>query len=332
MMGMAAPGTTGHFWARLRARVLGVAPQEALFSYRGFSPAASARQAALEHIGSTFLEGYNCAVRTCDMEAVAGAARAFDTQDCGFFFEGAAMGFAILDILAPRRLQLFAQFIRGVGRPHIYMAYVGAGLAFARTSQRLQWRLGPLDPMLAPLMVDGFGFHAGYFHHRWSVECQARPRGLRTGDYASFDQGLGRAIWFVAGADVERAAAMVHAFQEQRWPDLWSGVGLAATYAGSVEAGMITQLRQNARALWAHVAQGSAFAVTARARAATPAAHSDMACNILCRSGSSVVVRMVNAARMRVLSRRIPSQSAYEAWRAEVRHELVLLTRQGVCA
>src|SRR3712207_8380154 len=46
------------------------------------------------------------------------------------------------------------------------------------------------------------------------------------------DQGLGRSLWFVQGADVRRIPATVNAFPAERRPDLWSGLGLACGYAG----------------------------------------------------------------------------------------------------
>src|SRR5437870_3874905 len=100
------------------------------------------------------------------------------------------------------------------------MAYVGAGWALARTSLWLAWRLGPLDPLRRWLAVDDYGFHAGYLHHRSAIERQRCPQSLRGHAVGVFDQGLGRSLWFVKGADIAVIASTLGAFPENRRTDL----------------------------------------------------------------------------------------------------------------
>jgi len=60
---------------------------------------------------------------------------------------------------------------------------------------------------------------------------------------ARSDQGIGRAMWFVGGTDVELVATMIDKFPDHRRADLYSGAGLAATYAGGAH-------EQELRAFW----------------------------------------------------------------------------------
>jgi hypothetical protein len=304
--------------AQVRQRLLGIAPEEASFARRGFPPTEPSRQRHLEAIGRTFVAGYNAALRAGDPDAAPPAPDA-PAELLGFAFEGAAMAFALLDILVPRRRRRFARFVAGAAGPHVYMAHVGAGWALARTSRRLAWRLGPLDPLLRWLMLDGHGFHAGYFHHRAAIDRQRRPRSLPGGRENVFDQGLGRALWFVKGADVGAIAATVAAFPPARRADLWSGVGLAAAYAGGVEDDDLSALAAAGGEHRLELGQGAAFAAKARERAGNPAPHTERACRVFCGLGSAEAAAITDHA----LDRLDPADGgAYARWRAEIRRQI----------
>src|SRR5262249_43750809 len=156
---------------------------------------------------------------------------AVESGERGFAFEGAAMASALLDLLALGRGRRLEGLLRGPGAAHVYMVHVGAGWALARLRRRPWSRLHGLDPLLGWLSVDGYGFHQGFFAWERFVRRQEEPRRLSAYARRAFDQGLGRSLWFVHGADVERIASSVKSFSVRRRGDLWSGVGLAATYA-----------------------------------------------------------------------------------------------------
>ncbi len=325
------PGFAAPVLASARQTLFGVAADEALFAQRGFAATDGARQARLEQLGRTFLEGYNCAIRLADPDAVACALDAVPTERRGFAFEGAGMGFALLDILAPWPRRSFQRFLAGPAASHRYMAHVGAGWALARTSPRLAWRVGPLDPLLRWLMLDGYGFHAGYFDPNRSVHRQLRPRALRRYALNAFDQGLGRAIWFVSGATVDRVRTTVEAFPPGRHGDLWSGVGLAAAYAGGVSADELRALATIAGNYRIHLSQGASFAAKARACAGNPASQTELACQIFCCSDAATCATLCDET--------LPSTTAgdggraYEQWRANIRRRFERpSSEQAVCA
>ncbi|HWW19875.1 MAG TPA: DUF1702 family protein, partial [Steroidobacteraceae bacterium] len=147
----------------MRAQLFGISGDQALFRRRGFKSARAKSQHVLEDIGKTFIDGYNFAVRSADPTLQSARLDSIPVDMHGFFVEGASMGFALFDIVSPWPTRFFQEFIRQAASPHIYMAYVGAGWALARTSLRLSWRLGKTDPLLRWLMFDGLGFHHGYF-------------------------------------------------------------------------------------------------------------------------------------------------------------------------
>src|SRR5262245_60127955 len=91
-----------------------------------------------------------------------------------------------------------------------------------------------MDPLLRWLAVDGYGFHEAYFHHPRRVTLGEGPRRLTGYERRAYDQGLGRGMWFVEGADVGRLSDTIRRFAESRRADLWGGAGLACAYAGGV--------------------------------------------------------------------------------------------------
>jgi enediyne biosynthesis protein E3 len=140
----------------------------------------------------------------------------------------------------------------------------------------------------------------------------------------AFDQGLGRSLWFVDGADIDRVAATIARFASYRRADLWSGVGLAASYAGGVEASSMSALRQSAGGYWPDLALGAAFAAKARQRAGIIVKHTEVACQILCGMSSDIAARITDEALNSVAGD--GEEPAYEIWRTLVRDQLLAIT------
>jgi hypothetical protein len=300
----------------LRRAIFGISPREAEFSTRGFRATEAARRERLETVGRSFIAGYDAAIAAAKSEAAIADLPEFPDELRGFVVEGAAMGLALLDLVTPWRRRGFAAFVAGPAQPYVYLAYVGAGWALARTSWRLAGRLGRLDPLLHWLMMDGYGFHAGYFQPRRAIDRQWRPRlpGYRAN---AFDQGLGRALWFVMGASGKAVREAVGAFVPERRPDLWSGVGLAAAFAGGAGRTELAELVEAAGARRPDLGQGAAFAAAAHLSAGSIPEHCESACQLLCGMDG------YSAAALTAVARPNPDFDPdglhYEAWRRAIR-------------
>jgi hypothetical protein len=248
------------------------------------------------------------------------AARAVAAAERGFAYEGAAMAYALLDLLVPRRRRRLGALLDAGGSDHVYMIHVGAGWALARLRRRPFGRLR-LHPLLQWLAVDGFGFHEGFFRPGRFVRGTALHPRIRGYGRHVFDQGLGRSLWFVDAADPERIGATISAFAPERRADLWSGVGLAAAYAGAAGAADLERLRAIASGYTAHLAQGAAFAATARAHAGNVVAETELGVRILCgrsiESAAQVVTQTCPAVRAADEKGR-----AYKDWRGAIRDSL----------
>jgi hypothetical protein len=300
---------------RLRSSVLRIAPEETSFSRRGFHATDPARRRHLELHGEAFVEGFNTALGEEDVDVLRAALGRLPAPRRGFAFEGAAMACTLVDLLPVGGRDRLRRLREGVGRRHRYLIHVGAGWAFARL-RRHPWGRLEFDPLLRWLVFDGYGFHEAFFKPRRFVRGLARPRGLSGLELHVFDQGLGRALWFVDGADVERIAATVARFDWMRRGDLWSGLGLAACYAGGVDRHELAALRGLAHGFAPQLAQGAAFAATARFRAGNVTQETLVACNELC--GMSVVEAVHATDEALCALPALDHPRAYAIWRSHI--------------
>lgn len=303
----------------LRKQLFGISTEESRVERRGFHPVTDPVRDRLETIGRTFIHGYHSALLEGISSALAYKLDEIEPELRGFAYEGAGMGLALLDALTPWRDNRFERFLQGDGAGHCYMLHVGAGWAWARLPFGLSHRIKRLDPLLRWLAFDGYGFHQGYFHWRQAIDNHVQPRRIEGYGRNAFDQGLGRSVWFAKGADPRRVADCLRSFPLARQGDLWSGVGLASSYAGGVAASELTTLYQLAGEFRPLLAQGSAFAAKARQRAGNPAPHTEMAARIFCHCDAATAAAVTDTALLN-----LPADGdlpAYELWRQRIQQQ-----------
>jgi enediyne biosynthesis protein E3 len=304
--------------------ILGIDPAEVTLARRGFSARSDAARQHLETAGRSFLEGYHAALQlgrpgdlACQLDRVATLYR-------GFAYEGAAMALALVDHLLPIGSSRWQGFLKGPGAAHRFMLHVGYGWAMARLPwlrRGMDRRLPQHDPLLRWLIVDGYGFHEGYFYSPRYVAQQAGPRQLTGYSLRAFDQGLGRSLWFISAADGPRLVELLAKFHACRLPDLWSGIGLACTYAGIAEAEALQFIFEAAGPYRGDLAQGASFAAKARQLAGNPAEHTDRACRQFCGLDAESAA-LVSDDELRDLPAEQPGMPAYDAWRSRIRERV----------
>ena len=307
----------------LRKYVLGISPEDTSFARRGFRETHPDRRRRLERVGSTFVEGYHAGLRMTRPAELGLRLDKVELQWQGFAYEGAAMALALLDLIAPWKRNRWKAFLEGPGAEHAYMVHVGAGWAAARVPwvrRNLGRRIEHLDPLLRWLVVDGYGFHEGFFHWTRYADGRAVPEQLTGYAPRAFDQGLGRCLWFIEGADVSRVVATINSFPSPRRPDLFAGIGLACTYAGGVDEDEMENLREAAGAHWPQLAQGSAFAAKARQRAGNLIPHTELACRTLCGMSAEEAAAITDHTLADLPPD--PNRPAYELWRQRIQETL----------
>jgi hypothetical protein len=316
----------------LRRRILTPNISATKLDVRGFHEKDAASKQLLETVGATFLTGYGAAVEARTTAECEQRLEQIPPQFRGFGYEGAAMGYAMLDGLPVGGNRSVSAFLAGRGRQHAYMAYIGVGWAMARLP-RFRWsRITVADPLMRWLVLDGFGFHQAYFKTDKYVTGQYQEpefpwptEGQQWYSNHAIDQGIGRALWFVGGTEAELVASMIEKFPESRQPDLWSGAGLAATYAGGADEEELLAFADRAGTYRPQVAQGSAFAATARVEAGLVTAHTELATQVFWgmtpEQASSVSIDQ------RPEGPTADDLPAYELWRQRVASAFVALGR-----
>jgi hypothetical protein len=308
-------------WRRLRRQILTPSISETSLDVRGFHVKSPEARDRLETVGRSFLTGYADAAeakRPRDAEVpLEEVPRVFR----GFAYEGAAMAFGVRDGLPGGGRRHVAEFLRGRADRHIYMAYVGVGWAMARIP-RFRWStLYAPDPLLRWLVLDGYGFHQAYFKTDRYVHDQYQEQGFPWPDpglrgYANrvIDQGIGRASWFVGGTDPGVVAGIIDRFPRRRRPDLYSGVGLAATYAGGADQAELEWLADLAGEYRPQLAQGAAFAAGARVRADLVTPFNELATQVLCGMSPAEAAKVTDEAQVDLP--KVPA--AFEVWRQRI--------------
>ncbi|WP_433259929.1 DUF1702 family protein [Actinosynnema sp. CS-041913] len=333
----------------LRRLVMAPSLADVTFGGRGFPVTPTPATDRLEAIPQAVVCGFEWGIDRRDQWELERRLAMVRPDVLGFAYEGATMACTILDAMRGGRGGKTAALLNGSGRPHIFLAYIGIGFAMARLPRPLWKRVlpeldSPFHPTMSWLAVDGYGFDLAYFHtRRWVDEqrvpapypWQGRP------DYfpRAVDQGIGRALWFIHGARPDAVADAVRRFAAERRADLWSGVGLAATFAGGCDAGGLRSLRAAAGGHQAELALGMVFAAKARTYAGFVPDHTETAARAFGELSVDAAVNLadatavpaVNAAPKPADTTAVPGMSSadatadvpqvppYELWRRNIR-------------
>ncbi|MBA8824991.1 hypothetical protein FHX42_002338 [Saccharopolyspora lacisalsi] len=288
------------------------------FGVRRFRLRPGPARQRLESAARAFVDGVNAVVDLTDVDAVTDRVEQLEPQWRGFAYEGAGMGCAVLDLMTFSRGRRCAALLERVGTAYPHVVHIGVGWAHARLRLRPWWGIPVGDPLLRWLGWDGFGFHQGFFHSDAVIGRHRVERGLAPEQRAIRDQGLGRALWFHECADPDGITPRIEHFPQHRRADLWSGVGLAATYAGGADGGELGRLTVLAGRHTAAVAQGSAFACAARRACGIVPEHVEQAAAALTGASASEAAAWTDRARD-ALGDGPHGAAHYEKWRAEIR-------------
>ncbi|HEY1349649.1 MAG TPA: DUF1702 family protein [Ktedonobacteraceae bacterium] len=256
--------------------------------------------------------GCQVTLASSNFETMVARLNTFDVELRGFAYEGAGIGLAALDTLLPWGNRTRA-FLDGPGSEFIYAVPLGAGMGLARLRRKPEPFLKRLDPVLGWLILDGYGFHEGFFASRRALKAQKVPQHLSPYARRVFDHGLGRSIWFTGNTEVARVAETINTFSESRRADLWSGVGLACGYTGGADRAAIESLKRLVGRYAPHLAMGAAIAANARHTVGNPSRYVELSCEYLCGVSSARASQMVDQARQDLPPDGVVP--AYEVWR-----------------
>lgn len=243
------------------------------FGARGFRTDRPAARAVLEEHARNFLRGFNLAAARWAPpheelhEQIPAAER-------GFAYEGAGMFAGLQDLFTAGRARAVRRLLAGPGDGYVHLIEVGAGWLFTPARISAVPRL-PEGNLLRWLALDGSGFGRVYFGGaralRRLAAAHAGPR--REARLA----GAGRALWFAESAHPDGIADMIDGLAPAARRHVWSGVGLAVTYAGAAEDAALDRLAALAEPHHDHFAQGVLFGAAARHRSGIVPDHTRLA-------------------------------------------------------
>jgi len=314
----------------VRRRLLTPQLRDVTFAKRGFPATPSAATQQLEAIPQAVICGFEWGIDARDQWEVERRLDLVDAEQRGFAYEGVTMAFTVLDAMG--RGHRTRDLLAGPGSRHIFLAYIGMGFAMARLPRPLWKKVvpdltpDPYYPTMSWLAVDGFGFDRAYFETRRWVDEQRVPAPYRwegSPDYflRAVDQGIGRALWFICGAHAPDVATAAGRFASHRRPDLWSGIGLAATFAGGSDEEGLAALRRAAGDDWPQLALGSVFAAKARAYSGFVPDHTHAACSALAGISVDKAVSLADgtAPTGTGAGADAGAEPVYELWRQRIR-------------
>jgi hypothetical protein len=314
----------------LRKRFLAPSIASVGFAERGFPVTHTDATARLEAVPQAVVCGFEWAIEGASLWEIERRLALIEPEQRGFAYEGATMGYTILDVMPGGGRNRTRELLEGPARPHIFLTYIGIGFAMARLPRPLWKNVLPeltgvaYHPTMSWLAVDGFGFDRAYFDTDKWVGDQAEPvpypwAGRPEYFPRAFDQGVGRALWFINGGNPGAVAAAVGRFAEHRRPDLWSGVGLASTFAGGADRNGLADLRRSAGEYHDQLALGVVFAVKARTYAEHVPAHTHLAAGAL--TDLSVQALRDISDRTEAVDDDDGPLPRYELWREAIRAE-----------
>jgi hypothetical protein len=322
----------------LRRILLAPSLADVTFAKRGFPGVPSAATERLEAIPQAVVCGFEWGIDSRGLWEVERRLALVDVEMRGFAYEGAAMAYTVRDAMSGggRRCR---DLLRGSGQPHIFLAYIGIGFAMSHLPRPLWKKVipdldgTPYHPTMTWFAVDGYGFDLAYFHTKRWVDQQRIPKPydwMGHPDYflRAVDQGIGRALWFIHGGRAADVSAALVRFAPARHADLWSGVGLAATFAGGCQAADLSALRAAAGDFAAEVSLGSVLAAKARHYSGFVPAHTEAA--LMALADLTIEEAVDLADRTEVPSDAPGPMPPYELWRRRIHAHFAVPVNQFV--
>jgi enediyne biosynthesis protein E3 len=312
-------------WGKIRRFVFGLPLVNIENTWKNVPSVETSTRQKLRPPVIAFITGFNTALEVSLSELLVGQLEGLNDNCRGFGYEGAGMGLAVSDYA--RNKTLVSNFLQGQGAKYPELIYVGVGCATAALKKDLVKKLPQIEPMQRWWIPDGFGFFTGIYQWEDSVERQIVPAQVKGYALRAFDRGLGRRMWFALSGESQTVAKAIVKFPESRQADLWSGIGLASTFAGGAERETLVKLKELAGDYASYVALGSTMAAKCRYTADNIVDYTNFACSILCGMTASqageIVTKVIEDINVDPQEPLNVKQPAFETMRENVRSHFV---------
>ena len=191
----------------------------------------------IETVVSTFQKGRSLSEQELVLDELISKLNQFESRYRSVAFEGASMGVALQNSMKTWRTYAKTSL------KHATQVHIGLGWAIAEQDLDLASNLAQIEPEMRVKVLNGYGYWHGLFRRRLTIRTQSIPENITSEYQAGFDQGVGRAIWYISKGEVQKVVNIINHFSEDRRANLWQGIGVASTYVGGCTNELITELK-----------------------------------------------------------------------------------------
>ncbi len=206
-------------------------------------------------------------------------------------YEGAFSAAIRLDVSHPREYSRAAELVE-LAPDHI--SGLGLGVGHALSSLQVEVDIAPAlaEHFLGFMAMDAYGMHEGYFRWYDSIHNMKIPSNLPPVARAAYDQGLGRALWFISAGKPATMQQLLDRFPPQRRSDMWRGVGLMTSFWGGMDDSQLKQLLKCSQQFRPFLQQGAAQGISLRTDMGEVVAETDVAAKVICEATSEQIAEV----------------------------------------
>jgi hypothetical protein len=184
-------------------------------------------------------------------------------------YESASMSIALKNFNGNPNMLDWLDFAHGPAKAHQAQVYVGLGWAIAKLNLPFLSTTNKIELLLQYHVADGCGYYDGCFRQRQSIANTQIPDYVPAVLLPLYDQGIGRSLWYMCNAEIEKIKGKIETFTIKRQASLWRGIGIAVAYVGGCNDIALKLLIQAAKENDFQLTCGAALAVKSRVTANT---------------------------------------------------------------
>lgn len=239
----------------------------------------------------------------------------------GIYYEGAAAAKAFGDMASQDDLLETMRLLDEVPQ-YSFLLYMGIGEAMA------QLKISPAasncltNNSWSDQIWEGYGFFNGYFRWFDTLVHQKYPEGLAPELRPAYDQGLGRAIYFLTSGKPYEIRDYISTFAPERQKEMWAGLGQPAAYAGGCDEKALRKLLELSGESRIELQQGVLLGVSGRLQQNCIPDFTDTLCQLVCGTTTSSGNVLIN----QDINRLVDNRGKYKLldWQNKVRSSLKL--------
>lgn len=155
-------------------------------------------------------------------------------------FEGASMELALKGF-ASGSMEKWKSYLHKK-QEHAAQIFVGLGWAIAQEKITDLSFINDCGDLMTMRTWDGAGYFDAVFRQRQTIKSQNRLEYIPLKEFSSYDQGMGRSLWYIAKGDTAKMSELIALFDASRKNDLWRGIGIACCYVGGSDETILKAL------------------------------------------------------------------------------------------